>query len=482
MVARHAVGITAAWLVYARGRQRRPSSSWNAVAVGWSLGVAAPAEQVSRAFSGLRSWWTQIQVSRARHRPPMHDAEAENDHVSAQHVTYLAAWVNVSLAFLKLGAGLLCSSAALVADAGHSFSDLISDGVTLWAVRMAQIPPDKDHPYGHGRFEAVGALGVSILVLAAGFGIGVEAWQLLVAVILNTGTAIPQTPGLAALLACIASIASKEYLFRLTDEVGRRLNSPVIRANAAHHRSDAYSSAVAIVGVAGARFGMRALDPVAALVVAGMVFKMGVNIAADALGQLTDTTDRGIVTAVERAARGVPGVAAVFRARARAAGSHWLVEVDVMPGQFVTSLSAADHLAACVQHTVLNKVKDAVECLVRVRTSTLPCPTCTLDVSPTPQEIDASVRGCLQAVPGVKAVSRTMTHFSASFPSVEVWIEVASDRSVEHCSHIASAARDAILSSEPALQQALIHLALPGQQIQEHLEGPKQISGIPIFA
>lgn len=373
-------------------------------------------------------------------------------------MTWLAVAVNVLLAAAKLVAGVLSNSAALIADAGHSVSDLVSDGVTLWAVRMAQIPPDSDHPYGHGRFEAVGALGVSLLVILAGIGIGAEALTLLRDAFCLTCASPVSGPGLLALGACIASIVSKELLFRVTDEVGKRLNSPVVRANAIHHRSDVWSSVVALVGVFFARLGFHWLDPCAAVVVAGMVVRMGAGAAADALGQLTDTTDEAIVASVERAARAVDGTTSVSEVRARAMGSHWLVDLEVIPDDFVLSASAADHLALRVRQAVLDSVKDAKECLVRVRTSARQCPLAAR--LPTPQEVDAQVRQALEIVPEIKAVARTMTHFDQLKQSVEILLEVSPACTVSDGHRIAENARSAVLALQPELSSVKVHLAL----------------------
>lgn len=406
----------------------------------------------------LRKILSRFQLARARHRPPP-DSEQQPD--GAQRVTLMAVAVNLSLAVLKLIGGVIGTSAALVADAGHSFSDLISDGITLWAVRMARLPPDEDHPYGHGKFEAVGAFGVSILVISAGVGIGVQSCTLLRSLACETcATAIPSTglPGVLALAVCMISIVSKEFLYRATDLVGRRLKSPVLQANAKHHRSDVWSSVVALVGVAGSWFGIRCLDPIAALGVAIMVFRMGADVAVDALGQLTDTTDDSIVSAVKRAAAKVSGTAGVKNVRARAMGSTWLAEVEVLPDEFVQSASAADHLAARVQCAVRAAVPDASECLVRVNTGNFGCEA--MARMPTPREIDVQVKQLLKALPEIHATTRTMTHFLDGAPSVEVWIKVSPEHSIGECTQIAERARSVLLAGESSLVSAQVHLAL----------------------
>lgn len=420
-------------------------------------------------FSKFRQQWKQIQLASARHRP-----QSNLDMVpdGAERITLIAAAVNILLTVVKLVVGVSCRSVALVADAGHSLSDLVGDGITLWAVRLAHIPPDEDHPYGHGRFETVGALGVGILVIAAGAGIGKEACTLLhsFASGYNTATALTAPAGLA-LAVCVLSIVSKEMLFRATDIIGRRLNSPVLRASATHHRSDAWSSVVAAIGVIGTLFGFPILDPLAAIGVAVMVLRMGAGIAVDALSQLTDTTDEGIVRSVEAAALLVPGAVSVNEVRARAMGSHWHVETVVTPSTFVLSVTAAAHLAAQVRRGVLSAVPQVQECMVRVHSSTIEHLS-KLEQLPDPQEVDTQVRQVLGAVPEVREVKRTMTHYDITTlsPVVEVWIEVSPELSIFECKLIAESSRRMLLDSELAFSSVHIHLALLGSALQVYKE------------
>lgn len=386
---------------------------------------------------------------------------------AGQRITLIGAAVNIALALAKLVIGLSSKSVALVADAGHSLSDLIGDGVTLWAVKMANAPPDEEHPYGHGRFETVGALGVGILVILAGAGIGKEAVLLLRDVFYGHPEIISAAPTSWALEVCVLSVVSKEMLFRATDAVGRRLNSSVLRANATHHRSDAWSSVVAGIGIVGSMFGLRSLDPLAAIVVAIMVLRMGLEITTDSLNQLTDTTDQGIIHSVEAAARRVPGAVNVKEVRARSMGSQWHVEAVVSPSRFVNSVSAAAHLAAQVRQSVLTGVPEAGECMVRVHSSNLEVFQ-SLEKLPDPQEIDTRVRQILASVPEILNVKRTLTHydFGKKSPIVEVWIEVSPKLAVGACGPIAARSRQLLFDSgELGLASVHVHLAIPGSSV-----------------
>ena len=195
------------------------------------------------------------------------------DKADADRVTWIGVAVNLLLSVGKLGAGITAHSSALVADAGHSLSDLVSDFITLWSVNVARLPPDEDHPYGHYKFEAIGSLFLSLTLLATGGSVGIMANKQLMEVLQATATssavtAAPvQLPGPLALVMAGLSILSKEWLFRITKQVGERLRSPVVIANAWHHRSDAYSSILALFSIAWAMIGFPAADAAAGMYV-----------------------------------------------------------------------------------------------------------------------------------------------------------------------------------------------------------------------
>ena len=179
-------------------------------------------------------------------------------------VALVSGLVNLLLSLAQVLVGLIANSAALVADGIHSASDLLSDVLVWFAARHAAQAPDADHPYGHGRFETAATLGLGVLLSLVAFGIiwnGVER-------LLDTGRPIP---GQIALVVAVLGIAAKESLYWYTIIVARRLNSDMLRANAWHHRSDAISSVVVLIGVGAAVAGFSYMDALAAVVVGLMV-------------------------------------------------------------------------------------------------------------------------------------------------------------------------------------------------------------------
>ncbi|KAI8394055.1 cation efflux family-domain-containing protein [Radiomyces spectabilis] len=237
-------------------------------------------------------------------------------------ITVIGLVANVGLTVSKGVAGWLLNSASLLADAAHSFSDLLSDFVTLYTFKMSRKPPDAIYPYGYGKFETLGSLAVSSLLIGGAVSIGLHSSDLLMAALDTTHTTTPQMVAdtVAASSAAatesashssfssllhhshhhdglldpnaawfaLASVIVKEWLYRATIKVGRSEKSDVLIANAWHHRSDAYSSGVALVAIGGSYAGMTVLDPLGGLLVAGMIFRSGAQIMSSSVKELMD--------------------------------------------------------------------------------------------------------------------------------------------------------------------------------------------------
>lgn len=258
-------------------------------------------------------------------------------------ITRVGMFVNVAMAATKGVVGTAIHSSALVADAAHSLSDLLSDVVTLWSVRVARLPPDPKHPYGYGKYEAVGSLSVGAILVLCGFGIGADGLQVLQE-IWSGGTAVEMTEfsvpflpeldrstqwALAAGAAGI-SIAAKEALYHATVKIGKQANSKVLIANAWHHRTDAISSVVALGGIVGSMAGVPLLDPVAGMAVAAMIVKTGGEICLDSVQELTDNTvEAEVLETLEEVSANVDDVLHVSQVRARRMGPYTLVDLRV---------------------------------------------------------------------------------------------------------------------------------------------------------
>lgn len=203
-------------------------------------------------------------------------------------VTIVGSVVNLVLSLLKLAAGIFGRSGAMVADAVHSFSDLATDVVVIVFARISSKPRDDGHDYGHGKFETLATIIISLALGIVGAGIGTNSFNDIRFVL---GGGELERPGLIAFVAALASIVVKEVLYRYTVRVGRVVNSPSVIANAWHHRSDALSSLGTLVGIGCAYFlgqQWRIADPIAALIVAIFILKVAYDLFRTGLGELLE--------------------------------------------------------------------------------------------------------------------------------------------------------------------------------------------------
>lgn len=245
-------------------------------------------------------------------------------------VTFIGFVVNLVLSLLKLAAGILGRSGAMIADAVHSFSDLATDVVVIVFARISAKPRDDGHDYGHGKYETLATILISIALGIVGVGILVNSIGA-VRVVLDGGL-LPR-PGLVALVAAVLSIAAKEILYRYTVREGRAIDSPSVIANAWHHRSDALSSLGTLVGIGCAYFlgdRWRIADPIAALIVAVFIFKVAFDLIRTGLGELLEKslpeeTEREILRIVTLD----PAVREPHNLRTRRIGAAIAIEVHV---------------------------------------------------------------------------------------------------------------------------------------------------------
>jgi cation diffusion facilitator family transporter len=267
-----------------------------------------------------------FQQSLIRHSTPLTRKYFFKNENAADRVTLLGLWINISLSVIKFVGGVLFNSAVLVADAGHSLSDLFSDFITLWAVQVARLPADDDHPYGHGKFEAVGSLLLSLVLLFTGVGVGSWSYERMNQVLSAPLHAASKQifPSPPAMVLALLSIVSKEWLFRVTKRVGDALNNQVIIANAWHHRSDAFSSILSLGSIALAIFfpGFLIADSAAGIFIAGMICMTGLEILGESMKQLTDTSDQTLNIRLIKLAESVDGVQEVKSVRARSIGRY----------------------------------------------------------------------------------------------------------------------------------------------------------------
>lgn len=245
-------------------------------------------------------------------------------------VTLVGFAVNLVLSLAKLAAGVFGRSGAMVADAVHSFSDLATDVVVIVFARISAKPRDDGHDYGHGKYETLATILISMALGVVGVGILVNSIGAVRSVL--DGGVLPR-PGLVTLVAAVLSIAAKEILYRYTVREGRAIDSPSVVANAWHHRSDALSSLGTLVGIGCAYFlgdKWRIADPIAALIVAVFIFKVAFDLIRTGVGELLEKslpeeTEREILRIVTLD----PAVREPHNLRTRRIGAAIAIEIHI---------------------------------------------------------------------------------------------------------------------------------------------------------
>jgi cation diffusion facilitator family transporter len=276
------------------------------------------------------------------------------------HTSIVGAGINLVLSIVKILAGLMGHSQALVADGIHSLSDLLSDALVLFAGRRASEGPDRDHPYGHGRYETAATLILGLLLIGVGLGI---AWDAVHRLFQTSALLQPQ---LLTLVAALASILIKEGLYWWTLAYAKRVKSDLIRANAWHHRTDAVSSVVVLIGILGTMAGLVYLDAIAAVVVAVMIAKIGWELGWDAMSELVDTgleSDR--LAQVAETIRSVGGVRDIHMLRTRRYAGQVLVDVHVLVDPRV-SVSEGHMISLLVEHRLKQEIDEITDVTVHI--------------------------------------------------------------------------------------------------------------------
>lgn len=267
----------------------------------------------------------------------------------AQKITIYGAVINILLGILKVIGGYTFNSHALIADGIHSFSDLLIDTLVLIASKYGSQAADDSHPYGHQKIETAATMLLAMLLILAGAGISWDSLN----VIINYK---PQTPGVYSLPIVILSIITNELLFHITHKIGKNINSPLLIANAWHHRSDAASSVIVLLGIIGALFGFKLLDPLAAILIGTLIIKMGINYAWNSIKELVDTSvDQTTLATVEEIIKNIHGVKRIHQLRSRMMGKDMFIDVHILVSPFI-SVSEGHHIAQTVHKNLLDNV------------------------------------------------------------------------------------------------------------------------------
>jgi cation diffusion facilitator family transporter len=277
-----------------------------------------------------------------------------------RRVTVVGSVIDGVLGIAKIVVGYLANSQALIADGVHSLSDLITDGMVLLAARHGARDADEDHPYGHRRFETLATviLGISLVLVALGIG-----WDAIDRLFTPEELRVP---GAIALVIAAISVLSKEWIYHYTMAIARKYNSSLLKANAWHSRSDAISSIIVIIGVGGAIMGLTYLDAIAAVGVALMVAKIGIDLARHGVHELTDhALEADRVAEIREVIMGVGGVRELHLLRSRMMGGSALIDVHVLVEPHL-SVSEGHYISERVRKAVVKQIDEVTDVLVHI--------------------------------------------------------------------------------------------------------------------
>ncbi len=271
--------------------------------------------------------------------------------------TWVSVWINIFLASAQVVIGIFARSQALIADGIHSLSDLVADGVVLFAARHSHAAADAEHPYGHARFETAASLAIGLILVATGIGM---VWS--AGVKLHAGTAMEAVHPIALATAALTLLA-KEGLFRYMRRVGEQLKSALLIANAWHARADAASSLVVAVGIAANLLGYHSMDAVAAIIVGFMIAKAGWEFSVEAFHGLTDhALDPEEIERIRRSIQSVDGVRDLHALRTRRMGDWAVIDVHI---------EVDTHLSVSEGHYIAEKINALVKAEHRVAECTV---------------------------------------------------------------------------------------------------------------
>ena len=256
--------------------------------------------------------------------------------------------VNTLLSLRKLLVGILARSGAMISDAVHSASDVLSSFIVIIGVKLSRREADRAHPYGHERFECVAAIVLAVLLAMTGVLIGWQAVD-----VIRTGSGGQTVPGLAALVAAAVSIAVKEIMYWSTRHYARLINSAALMASAWDHRSDALSSVGALIGIAGARLGYPVMEPIASLIICAFILKAALDIFRDATEKMVDRAcDSETEQRLADCVRQQPEILGIDSLQTREFGSRIYVDLEI---RLDGSMSLYD------AHAVAEAVHDRIE-------------------------------------------------------------------------------------------------------------------------
>lgn len=365
----------------------------------------------------------------------------------AQRATWVSVAVNFVMTLLQLIVGYFAHSQSLIAHGLHSFSDLLSDFLVIYATRQSAHPADSAHPYGHARIETAATLILGLSLATIGGGILWESGMRLQHI-----EVLPSVE-MSALWVAIATVISKEVLYRYLIGVGERLRSQLMIANALHTRADAASALVVVVGIGGALMGWSFLDLLAAALMGFMILRMGLELGWGAMKELIDTgLDETQVAAINKTLLATPGVLGLHELRTRRMAHQALVDAHVQVDARI-SVSEGHRIAELARARVLREHPEVLDVLVHID------PEDDLEPDLAAHRLpgrDALLEELQPLLEGLPRASRVVLHYLHGGVEVELFLDQALFASAETLK-LAQASLNTRLGQHPAIRSISIN-------------------------
>lgn len=280
----------------------------------------------------------------------------------AYKVSIISILVNILLFLFKIIAGKIGNSNAMISDAIHSLSDIISTIIVIVGIYFSRKDSDEKHPYGHEKFECVAAIILSAILFGVGISICIEGINILI----NYKSMTIVKPSFIAFIAALISIIVKEWMYHFTVSASIKENSGALLADAWHHRSDALSSIGALLGIAFSMLGYKMFDPIASIIISLFIIKAGWDVLIDSINKMVDVSASSeIIKEINEIIEKEKEVKNIDSIKTRLFGSKLYVDIEIAVNGKLSVLKS-HAIAERIHDNIEEEIKNCKHCMVHV--------------------------------------------------------------------------------------------------------------------